>query len=85
MVMLILLKNYYPFKIFKSTVKTFNYRVSDDIKVFFFYYIKIYNHLWSLIQISNNTPLIWAAWEGHTNVVRELLLHKNIDINAQNI
>lgn len=35
--------------------------------------------------IFNSTPLMFAAFNGHTEIARLLLIHGGIDINIKNI
>ena len=47
--------------------------------------ISIYNHFWNWNQSFNNTPLIYAERESHTEIVSQLLSQPNIDINKPSI
>lgn len=40
---------------------------------------------WSYYKRFNNTALICASYNGHIEVVKELLSHKDIDINIKDI
>ena len=51
----------------------------------FFHSIEISNHLWNLTLTFNWTALIYAAYNGRTEIVRLLLAQTGIDINIKDI
>lgn len=68
-----------------STAKAFDHKIIYRIHIYIFHYIGNCNHLWYLNIIFNNTPLIMAAYGGHTETVQELLAQDGIDINFVDI
>ena len=42
-------------------------------------------HAWNLIPIFHHTPLIWAPYHGHSEIVQLLLSQPGIEINSKNI
>ena len=51
----------------------------------FFRQIEKLNYLWNLTRTFNDTALIWAAMEGHKEIVELLISQEGIDINIQDI
>ena len=45
----------------------------------------IFNYFWDFIQTFNYTALIYAALEGHSEVVDKLLSQSGIEINHKDI
>ena len=43
------------------------------------------NDLWDLTRTFNDTPLIYAALNGHSEIVETLLSQEGIEINCKNI
>lgn len=50
-----------------------------------FHNIEIISISWNSTKIFNDAALILAARRGHTEIVRELLKHEEIDINIKGI
>ena len=49
-----------------------------EIILYFFHNIQNLNYFWDLIQIFHWTPLLFAAYRGHTEIVQLLLEQPNI-------
>ena len=50
-----------------------------------FHKIENLNDLWDLYWIFNDSALLFAAKEGHVEIVQELISREDIDINIKNI
>ena len=50
----------------------------------YFYQLIFYNHYWNLFELFR-TSLIWASFEGNTEIVQLLLSHEGIYVNAQDV
>ena len=54
-------------------------------KILFFHHIRYYNHFWNSICTINWTPLIYASYQGHLEIVDLLLSQPGIEINCKSI
>ena len=67
-----------------STTKTFECDIIHEIQIYF-YYIENSNNSWNSTRSFNDTPLGWAAGNGHAKIVKLLLSKPDIDVNCKNI
>ena len=51
----------------------------------FLHFVNTLSDLWNLTRSINSTALIYAAGEGHKEIVEILLRQKGIDINNKSI
>ena len=54
-------------------------------KILFFHDIQFYNHFWNSKFTFNWTPLIYASYHGHMEIVQHLLSQPSIEINCKSI
>ena len=65
--------------------KHLNTKFIPTILIQLFHWISILTYIWNWISIFNNTPLICASSNGHTEIVQLLLSQPGIEINCKNI